>query len=68
MTGEMSTTGQKRWREVESLQDIPYVGPAIAADFRAIGVEHPRQLVGRDPYEMYEQLQAATGHRHDPLL
>jgi hypothetical protein len=50
------------------LEDIPNVGPAIAADLRLIGVEHPDDLAGRDPYDMYEALNETTGRRHDPCV
>jgi len=50
------------------LEDLPNVGPAIAADFRRIGIRTPRALAGRDPYALYEALNRATGTRHDPCV
>jgi hypothetical protein len=50
------------------LEDIPNVGPSIAADLRRIGVERPEQLKGRDPWELYERSCLAAGARQDPCL
>ena len=55
-------------RDVARLEDIPNVGPAIAADLRQLGITQPDALVGRDPYEMYDDLCRITGERHDPCL
>jgi hypothetical protein len=53
---------------VVTLEDLPNVGKAIAADLRAIGVRTPGQLKGRDPYVLYDALNRATGTRHDPCV
>jgi hypothetical protein len=50
------------------LEDLPNVGPAIAADFVRLGIRTPRELVGRDPYALYEELNRVTGTRHDPCV
>ena len=50
------------------LTDLPNIGPACAADLRLIGIAAPADLAGRDPYAMYTQLCAVTGHRHDPCV
>ena len=50
------------------LEDLPNVGPATAADFRLLGITRPRQLKGKDPFRLYEQLCARTGVRHDPCV
>ena len=54
--------------DITDLQQIPNVGPAIAKDLRLIGVQSPQELLGKDPYEMYEALCDATGDRHDPCV
>jgi hypothetical protein len=33
-----------------------------------IDIREPRDLIGRDPYEMFDELEARTGERHDPCL
>jgi Pathogenicity locus len=55
-------------REIAHLEDIPNIGPAIAADFRQLGIMTPGELPGRDPYALYDDLCRLTGHRHDPCL
>src|SRR5438105_1603626 len=54
--------------DVSKLEDVPNIGPEIAKDLRDLGIEAPSQLAGRDPYEMYRQLCAQTGIRHDPCV
>ena len=53
---------------VAALEDIPNVGPAVAADLRRLGITAPADLLGRDPYALYEDLCEKTGERHDPCL
>ena len=55
-------------REVARLEDIPNVGPAVAADLRRLGITTASELPGRDPYAMYDDLCRLTGQRHDPCL
>lgn len=50
------------------LTDIPNVGPSIADDLRGLGIAEPRQLIGRDPYELYRRLNRLTGVTHDPCV
>jgi hypothetical protein len=55
-------------RDVARLQDIPNVGPTVASDLRRLGITSPDELLGRDPYAMYDDLCRITGQRHDPCL
>ena len=48
------------------LTDLPNIGKAGAADLRLLGIRKPGDLVGRDPYEMYERLCIITGCRQNP--
>jgi hypothetical protein len=59
---------KKKRENVAHLQDIPNIGPAIAADLRRLGISQPGELAARDPYEMYDELCRLTGQRHDPCL
>jgi len=61
-------TPAKGRREIARLEDIPNIGPAIAADLRQLGITTPAELRGRDPYAMYDDLCRITGQRHDPCL
>lgn len=51
-----------------ALEDLPGIGPAIAADLRRLGVRAPRDLAGGDPYALYDKLNRITRMRHDPCL
>ena len=55
-------------QDAAALEDIPNVGPAVAADLRRLGITAPADLLGRDPYALYEDLCEITGQRHDPCL
>jgi hypothetical protein len=55
-------------QDIASLEDIPNVGPAVAADLRRLGITAPADLLGRDPYALYEDLCERTGKRHDSCL
>lgn len=50
------------------LEDLPNIGPAVAADLRIVGVESPQDLVGCDPYALYDRLNEVTRTRHDPCM
>jgi hypothetical protein len=61
-------TGIGARRALARLEDIPNVGPAIAADFRKLGIATPAELVGRDPFALYDELCRVTGVRYDPCV
>jgi hypothetical protein len=50
------------------LEDVPNVGPSIAADLRQIGIHHPNELVGQQPDDLYRALCLATQSRQDPCV
>lgn len=54
--------------QVRRLEDLPNIGPAMAADLRLIGIDTPEQLRGQDAYELYVTLCDKTGQRHDPCV
>src|SRR5262245_45906513 len=62
-----STTDASRSSFTE-LEQLPNVGPAVAADLRQLGMGRPQDLHGRDPYALYDELCRLTGQRHDPCL
>jgi hypothetical protein len=55
-------------RDSAHLEDLPNVGPAIAADFRKLGITTPAELAGRDPFALYDELCRVTGVRYDPCV
>ncbi|HZF78695.1 MAG TPA: helix-hairpin-helix domain-containing protein, partial [Rubrivivax sp.] len=54
--------------ECQTLEQLPNIGPSIAADLRLLGVQHPTQLSGLDALQLYQQLCRATGKRQDPCV
>ena len=50
------------------LEELPNIGRAMAADLRLIGIDHPADLIGKDPLEMYESLCRVSGRRFDPCV
>ena len=69
MRTKSRTSGQRKAaRDLARLEDIPNIGPAVAADLRQLGIALPDDLPGRDPYQMYDDLCRLTGQRHDPCL
>ena len=50
------------------LEDLPNVGPAVAADFRRLGIGTPDEIRGRDPYMLYHDLCRATRTLVDPCM
>ena len=53
---------------VSHLEDLPNIGKAMAEDFRLIGVNKPDDIIGKDPFIMYEELCKITQKRHDPCV
>lgn len=54
--------------DCQVLEQLPNIGPALAADLRLIGIQIPRDLKGRDAFVLYQKLAAATGTRQDPCV
>jgi hypothetical protein len=54
--------------ECQVLEQLPNIGPSLAADLRLIGIAHPKELRGKDAFVLYQKLCAATGQRHDPCV
>jgi hypothetical protein len=51
--------------QTDELQQIPGVGPSLARDLRLLGVQTVADLRGRDPEQLYRELQARLGHHVD---
>ena len=51
-----------------ALTDLPNIGEASAKDLQLLGIHQPSQLVGRCPFELYDELCAKTSTRHDPCV
>lgn len=53
---------------VATLEKLPNIGPAISADLELIGINHPQQLIGKNPFTLHEQLCSVTKTKHDPCV
>ncbi|MCX6364044.1 MAG: pathogenicity locus [Actinobacteria bacterium] len=49
----------------DELRTIPGVGPSIAGDLRLLGIAKIADLSGRDPEQLYAELQERAGHPVD---
>jgi len=53
---------------ISELVELPNIGKAMANALQSIGIDHPKKLVGKDPFELFEALCAKTGKRSDPCV
>ena len=50
------------------LDELPNIGKVMAGNLQLIGIDHPRKLIGKEPFELYEELCTRSGKRHDPCV
>jgi hypothetical protein len=55
-------------KTISRLEDLPNIGKAMAEDLRLIGIDHPKKLIGKDPFKLYDTLCKKTGVRLDPCV
>ena len=53
---------------LSTLQQLPNIGNAMADDLQLIGIEHPDELIGKNAFDLFEQLCAITSKKHDPCV
>ena len=53
---------------ISQLVELPNIGKAMANAFQLIGIDHPKKLIGKDAFELFEALCARTGKRSDPCV
>ena len=53
---------------VSRLVDLPNIGRAMAGHLQLIGIDHPKKLIGKEPFELYEALCVTSGKRLDPCV
>lgn len=53
---------------VTKLDALPNVGKAMTTTLLLVGINHPKDLIGKDPVKLYEQLCSITGKRADPCV
>lgn len=54
--------------KVRRFTDLPNVGAATAKDFELLGYKNPSQLIGADPFALYQAMCVATNSRQDPCV
>jgi Pathogenicity locus len=52
-------------KTVSPLEEIPGVGPSLAADLESLGINRVAQLRGKDPQKLYDQLCVKTNCKQD---
>jgi hypothetical protein len=55
-------------QKVTDLINLPNVGRAIARDLRLVGIQNPRDLIGKNAYQLHDELCRITGEKHDPCV
>jgi hypothetical protein len=65
---EVSGGAVRHNEAVVRLQEIPNVGPKMAAVLIKLGITRLQDAAGRDPDEMYHELCAIDAKRHDPCV
>lgn len=65
---ETPSTARARDEALDQLQEIPNVGPKMAAALLKLGVARLEDAAGRDPDEMYHELCALDAKRYDPCV
>lgn len=55
-------------KSLKRLTDIPNIGKAMERDLLLLGIERPADLIGRDPYQLYDELCRVMQKKHDPCV
>lgn len=55
-------------KDIQAINEIPNIGPATARDLALLNILTPSELIGKDPYKMYDDLFQITGSKHDPCV
>jgi hypothetical protein len=54
--------------KVKKVIDLPNIGKVMADGLQLIGIDHPKKLIGKDPFILYEKLCTKSARRHDPCV
>lgn len=66
--GSFKSPKAQNAQQCSALEQLPNVGPAMAGDLRALGIQNPTDLAGRDAYQLYRELERVSGKRQDPCV
>ncbi len=53
---------------VSQLEELPNIGKTMAQTLGLIGINHPQELIGKDPNKLYNELCRKTNKKHDPCV
>ena len=53
---------------LKKLTDLPNIGKTMAEDLALLGINIPDDLIGKDPFALYQQLCTITNAHHDPCV
>ena len=54
--------------KITRFEQMPNIGPAMAKDFKMLGIKEPQDLAKEDPLDLYMRIQKLTKSRHDPCV
>ncbi|HEY4301830.1 MAG TPA: helix-hairpin-helix domain-containing protein [Candidatus Didemnitutus sp.] len=57
-----------RLASLRALQEIPGIGPSLAADLYSLGIRRVADLRRQDPEKLYHRLERQTQSRQDPCV
>lgn len=58
----------KTAKDAKRLEDVPNIGKSMANDLRSMAIFEPKQLIGKDPYALYDRLSEIMGVQNDPYV
>ncbi len=53
---------------VKRLDALPNIGKKMAIHLNDIGINQPQQLVGQDPFDLYDKFCLVSGKKQDPCV
>ncbi len=54
--------------QLKKLTDLPNIGQAMAEKLSFLGINQSTQLIGKCPYQLYEELCQKSGMTYDPCV
>jgi len=54
--------------DAKKFTDIPNIGRRMEQDFRQLGMHVPSDLIGKDPFQLYQKMCRLSGVRQDPCV
>ena len=55
-------------QNIHKLNQVPNVGPATIKYLNIVGINYPCELIGQNPYSLFNDLCETTGKNFDPCL